>query len=93
MLFNLAGKRVKGIYLNQIMINKHVGTLHHVAAVSCTPVSEAPGCLGPVTIRLELRSEVTPLGSNVRATTNELCDLGQATKLLSTSVFSPVKWN
>lgn len=35
MLFNLTGERVKGIYVNHIMINKHVGTLHHVAAVSC----------------------------------------------------------
>lgn len=55
MLFNLTGKRVKGIYLNQIMINMWGPyTMWQLCPVAdslrvkaSTPVSEAPGVPGP----------------------------------------------
>lgn len=55
MLFNLTGKRVKAVYLNQIVINmwgphtrwQLCPVAYSLRVKASTPVSEAPGVSGP----------------------------------------------
>ena len=66
---------------------------YSLQARASAPVNEAREGSGPCDRGESLGLRVTLLGSNSNATTNQLCELGQLTKLLSTPVFSSVKWS